>query len=236
MPSPATLLAAAAAALTLATTTTAQAACNGAAALCPRPYSNVTFVGSHDSAFVGVGPADNQLVSVADQLSLGVRFLQAQTHDLGGTIEMCHTSCLLEDAGPLAGFLAPVGAFLAANPDEVVTLLLTNGDGVPVRDYAAVFEAAGLEEYVFAPPNGTLALDEWPTLQEMIDAGTRLVVWMGMFMLWFPFDFNPHENSPAEPWFANMSCFKKKKTTMPTRLQCRTSWMSSRTTTKPTTT
>ncbi|KUI72936.1 hypothetical protein VM1G_08399 [Cytospora mali] len=156
---------------------TVQAACNGEDALCSRKYSNVTFVGSHDSAFVGYLPTDNQLISVADQLALGVRFLQAQTHNLDGTIELCHTSCLELDAGTLADYLAPVKTFMDANPDEVVSMLLTNGDAIAVADYASVFSSVGLDKYVFTP-SGTLSLDEWPTLQTMIDNGTRLVVWM----------------------------------------------------------
>lgn len=155
-------------------------ACNGQDALCNRLYSNVTFVGAHDSAFVGELLADNQLISVADQLGLGVRFLQAQTHDFLGSIQMCHTSCFEKDAGPLKDYLAPIKAFLddAAHANEVVTLLLTNGDAISVSDFADVFSDVGLDKYAFAP-NATLALDEWPTLQKMIDDGTRLVVWMG---------------------------------------------------------
>jgi hypothetical protein len=104
--------------------TLALAACNGQDALCSRPYSNVTFVGSHDSAFVGLLPSQNQLLSVADQLGFGVRFLQAQTHNLDGTIEMCHTSCDLLDQGTLTDYLKPIKSFMDANPNEVVTLLL----------------------------------------------------------------------------------------------------------------
>lgn len=95
---------------------------------------------------------------------------------------MCHTSCLELDAGTLATYLAPVKTFLDANPDEVVTLLLTNGDAISVSDFASVFESVGLSQYVFTP-SGTLTLDQWPTLQAMIDAGTRLVVWMGTWSL-----------------------------------------------------
>lgn len=156
----------------------ALSACNGHDALCSQRYSDVTFVGSHDSAFVGPFPTQNQNIDVAAQLALGVRFLQAQTHEWFGRIEMCHTSCLELDAGPLAAYLAPVKTFLDANPGEVVSLLLTNGDAISVSDFAGVFEAAGLTQYVFTPA-GTLALDQWPTLQTMIDGGTRLVVWMG---------------------------------------------------------
>lgn len=176
-PTPLSLLAAGllAPAAALAATT-----CNGYAAYCDRPYSNLTFLGSHDSAFDGILPVDNQFDSVADQLSLGVRFLQAQSHlKDGDTIELCHTSCAEEDAGTLETWLATVAAFLAANPGEVVTLLITNGDGIAGADFAAAFEAAGADAYAYSPPGGTaLALDAWPTLGALIDAGTRLVVFM----------------------------------------------------------
>jgi hypothetical protein len=76
-------------------------ACNGNAALCSRSYSNVTQIGTHDSAFVGILPTDNQLVSVTTQLNDGIRFLQAQTHVKDGVLELCHTSCTELDAGPL---------------------------------------------------------------------------------------------------------------------------------------
>lgn len=151
--------------------------CNGYAALCDKLYSNVTFIGSHDSAFVGILPVDNQFNSVANQLDSGVRFLQAQSHDKDGTIELCHTSCLEEDAGSLQTWLETVVAFLEANTAEVVTLLITNGDGIAGADFAAAFEAAGADAYAYSP-GSTLTLDEWPTLGDLIDAGTRLVVFM----------------------------------------------------------
>lgn len=155
----------------------AASVCNGYAEYCDKVYSNVTFIGSHDSAFVGFLPVDNQFESVADQLASGVRFLQAQSHDKDGAIELCHTSCLEEDAGTLQAWLETVVAFLDANPDEVVTLLVTNGDGIAGADFAAAFEAAGADAYAYSP-GATLALADWPTLGELIDAGTRLVVFM----------------------------------------------------------
>lgn len=161
----------------LATTANAATVCNGYAALCDKLYSNVTFIGSHDSAFDGILLVDNQFDSVADQLSLGVRFLQAQSHDDDGTIELCHTTCTEEDGGSLQTWLETVVTFLEANPNEVITLLITNGDGIDGSEFASVFEAAGASEYAYSP-SGTLTLSEWPTLGELIDAGTRLVVFM----------------------------------------------------------
>ncbi|KAI0472910.1 PLC-like phosphodiesterase [Xylariaceae sp. FL0804] len=151
--------------------------CNGYSALCDVAYSAVSFVGSHDAAFVGELPTENQLTSVADQLDLGIRFLEVQTHDKDGTIELCHTSCLELDAGSLADFLATVNTWVEANPDEVLTLLITNGDDIAIADFGDAFTSAGLDQYVFTP-DGDLALADWPTLGDLISAGTRVVVFM----------------------------------------------------------
>lgn len=153
--------------------------CNGHSELCDRKYSNITFLGSHDSAFVGTQVADNQETSVTDQLAQGVRFLQAQTHNQNGTVELCHTFCVLEDAGPLEKYLVDVKTFLDANPNEVVTLLLTNQDGQSGAAFDAVFQSSGIKSYAFTPA-GNLTMDQWPTLGQMVTAGQRLVVFMGM--------------------------------------------------------
>ncbi|GLA76441.1 hypothetical protein AtubIFM55763_008015 [Aspergillus tubingensis] len=159
--------------------TVAQSTCNGQADYCDRRYSNVTQVGAHDSPFVGSLLSDNQDLSVTQQLDLGIRFLQGQTHKsaLDDTILLCHTSCLLEDAGSLESFLTTVKTWMDSNPDEVVTLLLTNGDSLSVSQFGDVFNSSGISDYAFVPsssPN-TLAMDEWPTLRELIGNGTRLV-------------------------------------------------------------
>jgi len=155
----------------------ALAACNGHDELCDRQYSNITFVGSHDSAFVGELPVDNQYLSITDQLDLGVRFLQAQTHSDDGGIELCHTYCWEKDAGPLSDYLQSISDWMGSNSDEVVTLLLTNGDAIAVTDFDSVFEDTGLKDYVYTP-DGVISKDEWPTLQELINNGTRLIVLM----------------------------------------------------------
>ena len=107
-----------------------------------------------------------------------MRFLQSQTHNDSGTIEMCHTYCWEEDSGPLSSYLEPVADFMSSNPDEVLTLLITNGDAIPVTEFDTVISAAGLTQYVYVP-DGIISQDEWPTLQEMIDNNTRLLIFMG---------------------------------------------------------
>ncbi|TQN63728.1 PI-PLC X domain-containing protein 1, partial [Colletotrichum shisoi] len=152
-------------------------ACNGNNALCGKKYSDVTFVGSHNSAFVGITPAHNQYVSVTAQLDLGVRFLQAQTQNKNGQIQMCHTTCALLDSGSLSRYLEEIRKWMEAHPRDVVTLLLTNIDAMPVAQFGDTFKNTGLEKYVFRPKE-KVAIDQWPTLQKLIDEGTRLVVFM----------------------------------------------------------
>lgn len=64
--------------LMLCRSTFADVACNGNVELCDRLYSNVSQIGTHDSAFVGELLTDSQSKSVAEQLAAGIRFLQAQ--------------------------------------------------------------------------------------------------------------------------------------------------------------
>ncbi|KAJ4133586.1 hypothetical protein NW768_005173 [Fusarium equiseti] len=162
-------------------TATAWAACNGHDELCSRRYSEITFIGTHNSAFVGKGPSHNQYVSVTEQLDLGVRFLQAQTQDKNGDIQMCHTACWLLDAGPLEDYLAEISSWMVKNPDEVVTLLLTNRDAIAIEKFDNAFNSTGLKPLVFRTEK-KLTLNEWPTLQELLDNGTRLLVFMDFNM------------------------------------------------------
>ncbi|KAI0811481.1 PLC-like phosphodiesterase [Xylaria sp. FL0064] len=155
----------------------AAADCNGNAAYCDKSYSQITFVGSHNSAFVGYGPSDNQITSVSDQLDEGIRFLTTQTHDKDGTIENCHTSCDLLDAGSLQDYLGTVKTWVDGHPNDVVTLLITNGDAIDITKFDNAFKAVGLDSYAYIP-SGTLAFDDWPTLGDLISSGNRVVVFM----------------------------------------------------------
>lgn len=157
----------------------APSVCNGRAEYCSRIYSNVSQIGSHDSAFVGELPTENQLWSVADQLKNGIRFLTAQTHkNVFGQLDACHTSCWEEDAGSVSGYLTTIKTFLDNNPDEVVTVLLTNGDNLGMDKFDAEFTKSGVKKYVYTPPSTNLAIDKWPTFGDMIASGQRLVVFM----------------------------------------------------------
>ena len=91
---------------------------------------------------------------------------------------MCHTSCWLEDAGSLRSYLSTIKSWLDANSGQVITLLLTNGDNVGVSNFGDAFSRSGLSSYAYAP-GSTLAMDQWPTIQGLIDSGKRLVAFLG---------------------------------------------------------
>ncbi|PFH62049.1 hypothetical protein XA68_15372 [Ophiocordyceps unilateralis] len=153
-------------------------ACNGHEKLCGRRYSDVTMIGTHNSAFVGDTPFHNQFVSLTEQLDMGVRFLTAQTHNRLGRIELCHTSCWELDVGPLSSYLHELAHWIDNHPDDVVTLLLTNMEAISMDKFDEDLVAAGLAEYAFRPGGSVVARDGWPTLQQLLNAGTRLVVFM----------------------------------------------------------
>lgn len=60
----------------------------------------------------------------------------------------------------------------------VVTMLITNTDGMPPTNFDAVFKAAGMDTLSYTPPSASLPVGGWPTLGSLIDAGTPLVTFL----------------------------------------------------------
>ncbi|KAJ7235724.1 PLC-like phosphodiesterase [Mycena haematopus] len=170
----------------LATTTPTKRAtiCNGHAEFCTRLYSNVTYVGAHDSFAFSEDPlalARDQEVNITAQLELGVRLLQAQSHtdNSTGVLHFCHTSCDLFDGGSVLDYLKIVKTWLDSNPNEVLTLLFTNPEGLsPANVWKPIFDAADISNLTYIPPSLPIKQSDWPTLGSMIDAGTRVVVFL----------------------------------------------------------
>jgi hypothetical protein len=83
-------------------------------------------------------------------------------------IYLCHSFCEL-GATPLSEVLDQLHEFLVANPDQVVVVI--NEDTITPKDFVAAVEKAGLADMAYrGPVDG-----QWPTLQEMIDSGQRVV-------------------------------------------------------------
>ncbi|TLS30750.1 hypothetical protein PpBr36_03364 [Pyricularia pennisetigena] len=161
-------------------TARADAACNNSPELCSRAYNKITHMGAHDSPFLrdastGNSIAGNQFFNATVALSAGLRLLQGQVHNVNGTLRLCHSDCSLLDAGPLEDWLAKVKAWMDDHPNDVVTVLLVNSAKMDVAKFGAAFEASGIAKYGYKPASTTAPTGDWPTLQAMIDAGTRLV-------------------------------------------------------------
>ena len=75
-------------------------------------------------------------------------------------------------------YLGDVKTWLDGNQNQVLTLLLTNGDSADVSMFGDAMKSSGLDTYAFTP-SSRLGISDWPTLQELIDAGTRLVMFLG---------------------------------------------------------
>ena len=162
--------------------------CNGYAELCDRKYSDITFMASHNAAFVGKTPSHNQNEYPEQGLDMGMRYFTTQVHIEDGEIRQCHTDCALLDVGHFSEIVVSLKGWLDKNPNEVVTLLIVNGDDhVLIEEFTPIFEAAGADKIAFKP-GGVLKGDDWPTLQEMIDNDERLVVFMGKLESLLPFN------------------------------------------------
>lgn len=149
--------------------------CNNSPSLCNRTYDNVTYLGAHDSPFLRPSLAGDQYYNSTTQLSAGVRLLTGQIYTTNATsgIHLCHTTCELLDAGRLSSWLSDIKNWLDQNPNDVVTLLLVNGNGVSTSSIAAEYAAADITSYAFTPTGNT-----WPTIQSLISSNTRLITFI----------------------------------------------------------
>jgi len=158
-------------------------ACNNSPILCSKAYNSVVHLGAHDSPFVRDATTDystsgNQYYNSTVQLSAGVRLLSAQVHQSNSAWHLCHTSCDLLDAGLLSTWLQEIKQWLDSNPNEVVTVLLVNSDNATPAELAQAFGDSSITSYAYVPASVTTPPTTWPTLQELISTGKRLVVFV----------------------------------------------------------
>jgi hypothetical protein len=178
-------------------------ACNGVIEICSKPFDQVVLPGTHNSMsnqeYHWASP--NQAVSIPNQLSQGIRaFLidtyygevyvnggiitvaKNQGHADGNTMYLCHGKCEL-GATELIPELAQVADFLAAHPREVLAFVVE--DHIHPDDFAAAVTASGLIDYIYTGPT-----DSYPTVEEMINSGQRVVMLA-------------EQDSGSVPWFHN---------------------------------
>lgn len=91
---------------------------------------------------------------------------------------LCHSSCDLLDAGTLGTWLSEIKSWMDTHPSDVVTLLLVNADDAQPADLDAHFQSSGIKNYAYTPPSSSTPPQQWPTLQTLISANTRLMVFV----------------------------------------------------------
>ncbi len=147
--------------------------CNGHVVLCDRPFDQVVFPTTHNSNSA-LSDGYSQIVAnhtegIGPQLEHGIRGMLIDVHDHQDAVHMCHGTCTLGNQLHTEG-LEIIRDFLEQHPREVLAIIYQ--DEVGVDAVVADYEATGLIEQVYAHPDGT----PWPTLGELIEADTRLVV------------------------------------------------------------
>ncbi len=84
-------------------------------------------------------------------------------------VYLCHRFCEL-GAISIDRAFGEIRDFLAANPDEVLAIVVE--DYVPPEEIAGAAQRTGLLEYIYTGRVG----DPWPTLEEMIGSGGRILM------------------------------------------------------------
>jgi hypothetical protein len=166
----------------------AQTACNNSPSLCSKAYNNITYLGAHDSPFLrdastSFTTSGNQYYNSTVQLDAGVRLLSAQVHKKDGSTgedmwHLCHTSCDLLDMGTLASWLRNISSWMDKNPNDVVTVLIVDSDNATPAQLGAQFAASGIDKLAYTPPSTSVVPKTWPTLQNLISNGTRLMAFV----------------------------------------------------------
>ena len=147
------------------------AQCNGSLNLCSKKYNEVAYLTTHnafnseeDGFFL-----PNQTYNITSQLNDGVRGLMIDVYNHLGTPTAYHTIFALGTI-PLINLLNDIKSFLDNNPNEIVTILLECNTSA--NDIENVVNQSGLSSYLYTHNNNV----GWPTLQNMINNNTRLVI------------------------------------------------------------
>ena len=151
--------------------TISYAQCNGSIDLCSKQYKEVAYLTTHN-AFNSDEDGllfPNQSYNIASQLNDGVRGLMIDVYNHLGTPTAYHSVFMLGTI-PLSNIFNDIKTFLDNNPNEVVTIILECY--VTANEIESEINQSGLTNYLYTHNNSIV----WPTLQNMIDNDSRLVI------------------------------------------------------------
>ena len=146
------------------------AQCNGLLSLCNKNYDKVAYLTSHNAFNSDEDNflLPNQNFNITSQLNAGVRALMIDVYDVNGTPTVYHGFSALGSA-PFLNYLTEIKSFLDNNPNEIVTIILEcYTTAIQIENE---INLSGLNNDLYTHDN-----NNWPTLQDMINTGTRFVV------------------------------------------------------------
>ncbi len=145
--------------------------CNGQSETCDKRYDQVAYLTTHNAFNTGSESFafPNQNYGIDQQLQDGVRAFMMDVYDFFGSAVVYHGSWTL-GYQDFQDDLGEIKTFLDSNPNEVVTLILECY--VDANTIESELSDAGLSSYLYTKTAGV----PWSTLQDMIDANQRLVV------------------------------------------------------------
>ena len=157
----------------LTATPTSERICNGLASNCNRRANEIMYATSHNAMSSQVNGffAFNHLLSMEDSLVAGFRGFLLDTCDCGEDgFKFCHELCVLgtRDVAPLFSNLV---AFLNENPFDVIVIELQVNDDSLLGLWELV-----PQEFIDLTYTHTSDSDPWPTLNQLIDMGRRVMV------------------------------------------------------------
>jgi hypothetical protein len=149
----------------------ARPGCNGHEELCDRPFDEVVFPSTHNSMSNAQDDwgIPNQNLNLRSQLSDGIRGFLLDVFEDNGRLKLCHSICVIGQRDLIDAF-EEFSDFLAQNPGEVISFLIE--DNISAEQLAGALDAGGLADYAIVHEPGAA----WPTLGELIEADTRLLV------------------------------------------------------------
>ncbi|MDX2360305.1 MAG: phosphatidylinositol-specific phospholipase C domain-containing protein [Crocinitomicaceae bacterium] len=159
--------------------------CNGDVSTCDRRFDEVAYLTTHN-AFNAQDQGytfPNQSYGLTQQLNEGVRGLMLDVYDFLGTTLVYHGSSIL-GSDTFNSTLYEIRQFLENNPNEIITIILECY--VSANTIESELNSAGLNSYLYTKPT----TGEWATLQEMINANERLVIFT-----------DQDDASPSQGWY-----------------------------------
>lgn len=138
-----------------------------------QPFDRYTWLTTHNAFNYGFTPVPNQTNRIPAQLRDGVRGLMLDFVQSRGRIYLCHSICLSGELTLEATFNEQIMPFLREDPHAILTLHV-EGNVSRSMLHTALNGVPGLAHMTFDPQRWDTP--DWPTPQQMIDAGQRLLI------------------------------------------------------------